>query len=309
MRRDSAQPGILDTLLLVRERQFLLEAVDVGPEPDSFASAGSRRAAGVEDGILGQRDDVEHTRANLLAPGLWKCDFGWIVCRHRNLRGLVSIVYGDHDNIRRSPELPWSRGRAKIGGPLYPSGWLLVLCPENQPHLGRLPAVRMILGLSTIAEDSWRFPGRALVIAETEFVRGVIVNTLRSIGCLCHSAKTFEDGLALLRRDCGVDVIINGSGSSSAITNEFITSARQIRPHVNVVHLSERQGGQETGEAGLRMSSRDSSNLAAVVADLLDGRLGNCHECGLPVLLEPIQPGQDAIADPICHCGPRVDLE
>ena len=42
---------------------------------------------------------------------------GWIACRHRVLRGLVSIVDGEYDNIKCSNELPPNERGAKIGGP------------------------------------------------------------------------------------------------------------------------------------------------------------------------------------------------
>ena len=44
-------------------------------------------------------------------------EVGWIACRHRVFRGLVSIVDGEYDNVRCSNELLPSGRLTRIGGP------------------------------------------------------------------------------------------------------------------------------------------------------------------------------------------------
>ena len=85
-------------------------------------------------GVLGTKHLSNVLRRRLLSVvwcGVVSDDSGWIACRHRVLRGLISIVHGEHDNINRVHELLWKAQGAIIAGPVQRG--------RNQPDLASEP--------------------------------------------------------------------------------------------------------------------------------------------------------------------------
>ena len=117
MRIDRRHGDILDPDLLLEKRGFLPHSIIFDFQADTAVEAVDRLTAGVSRSELGQRDHVQHCRANMAGPRLGKGDAGCFLGGHRVLGDLSSSTRKEHDNINQTNVFRKFRTRAKIAGP------------------------------------------------------------------------------------------------------------------------------------------------------------------------------------------------
>ena len=69
-RIDFGRPGVLDADFLAEQLGFLLELVVLNRQSDAGVDAVGGPAASGYDGVVGQRDDVQNGRFDVLGPPL-----------------------------------------------------------------------------------------------------------------------------------------------------------------------------------------------------------------------------------------------
>ena len=65
--------GVFDSHLFPKEYNLLLRSLVFGLDPDPSVCAVGRPTPSVGRGVLSERDHVEHSRTDVLGPGLRKC--------------------------------------------------------------------------------------------------------------------------------------------------------------------------------------------------------------------------------------------
>jgi DNA-binding NtrC family response regulator len=148
---------------------------------------------------------------------------------------------------------------------------LLVLVPGQTPHFTNDPITRMLLDLPEPASLQWPFHGPALIIDDYELHRRLITHVLELAGCVCHSARTYTEGLRLFVRDPTISVVViadNAYEPQWRDLRQLVNALRAIRPDVSLVGTSvedRRQAFATVGVSRFLLKPWKASDLLTVL--------------------------------------------
>jgi DNA-binding NtrC family response regulator len=125
----------------------------------------------------------------------------------------------------------------------YPEGTsrLLVLLPGGKPYLRDNPLLQMLLALPGPTSLWWPDQDPVLVIDNEILYRHLIVAQLESVGCLCHTAATYGEGVQLFQRDPAVSAVILASNEFSMPSHairQLVATLTTLQPTVRIVGTS-----------------------------------------------------------------------
>lgn len=220
---------------------------------------------------------------------------------------LHQVFFGSRLNLYSAVET-WIEVTAAATGDLWrlrsrylqqSQTWIVVLCRREQPEREHYPATRILLELPEANQQSWPFPGRALVAAEDPLVRSLLSRTLWSLGCKCHSYDDPSAALDTFQRDHQINTVLLADPYGLPGWKQMPSQLRTVRPDALIVQLGARQHHHPWS----KNATTPTGLLHAVVQDLSVGCLGACAGCGAPVLLE--YAAETLGAAPACHCLER----
>jgi DNA-binding response OmpR family regulator len=112
---------------------------------------------------------------------------------------------------------------------------MYVLLDDADRNYQNFPAVKMILGLSQVADAAWPVEEHVLIIDGDPQNRRRVAGVLRDAGCsISHVASNTDEGIRILARDPNVKLVVVGAKrhDSAGLT---VRKLKGIRPDVSVV--------------------------------------------------------------------------
>lgn len=89
---DQGHAGVIDSHLFPKEYNLLLGSIVFALDPEPSVCTIGRPTPPVGRGVLSERDHVEHRGADVLGPGLGKCDSGLLFRCHDVFQGALIEV-------------------------------------------------------------------------------------------------------------------------------------------------------------------------------------------------------------------------
>ncbi len=140
----------------------------------------------------------------------------------------------------------WARTRELPDG-----GRLLVLCPSAQEWRRDDPRVRVLLGLPLGRAKKGGFREPLLLIDDSETVCDSFVAQLASRGCAAHAASDHAQGIATLRAEPEIRVVVLDYAMPGEDLRATVAQLREVRPGVRLIGTSGEDRSPEFSELGI----------------------------------------------------------
>ncbi len=180
---------------------------------------------------------------------------------------------------------------------------VVFLGADEEEHRGH-PVVRNLLGLNLPARAEWPVDGHVLVVDNSALVRLVLLAGLEQVGCICHATDDLETALRLFERDPDIGVVVLDCAAPGEDTRRFIERLRVAKPACIVVGTATAACQAERIMADLDHFLHKPFIVEHLIK-LLTSRIGNCVDCGLPIPLRRLRPGEVGSSWECCGCGSR----
>jgi CheY-like chemotaxis protein len=189
---------------------------------------------------------------------------------------------------------PWPQG----------DGRLLIVLPADERERKYHSLVKTLLGDTEPTIIRWPLDGQVLIIDCSGMVRRVVATELEQAGCICHAAADSEMGLRLLRRDPRIQVVILDADQPDETVCAVVARLRELRPEIRIVGTGTNDCRAALAKAGVRLFLLKPFVIDDLVNVLTD-RIGKCIDCGLPIPLRRVRPGDVGRSWECCGCGSR----
>lgn len=178
-----------------------------------------------------------------------------------------------------------------------------VVLPGDERDRKHSHVVRLLLDLADHRPARWPLAGHALILDGSALVRRVVVAELEAAGCLCHAAADADNVLRLLTRDPEIEVMIVDWATPSD-TRVLVERAYALRPDLRIVGTDAEDHRDEFAVLGVHFFLFKPYVVENLV-NLLTDRIGACVDCGLPIPLRRVRPGETGRSWECAGCGAR----
>ena len=179
---------------------------------------------------------------------------------------------------------------------------LVVLCREGESPRPGPGLIEMLLGFRAPELARWPVDGRVLVVDDEALVRRMVRSMLEMHGAVCYTASTADEAVRLLENDSGLKFVVHDHDMPDCDTGRSVERIRTVRPDVVVVGNSGVDRSDDFAAIGVRHFLQKPWRAGDLV-NVLMGRIGNCVDCGIPVPLRRMKPGEIGERWICAYCG------
>ncbi len=139
----------------------------------------------------------------------------------------VSLTPIEQDGVRW---LVRSREVGKLGKKTY------IILYEKDISLRHNPTVCRLLGIPE--PRVLPLKGHFLIVDDSELARRLIVDVLRELKCVCHTAETHEEAIRLFAHDSEIEQVVLDFEMGNSDPQEFVAKVLGLRPQVKIIGTS-----------------------------------------------------------------------
>jgi CheY-like chemotaxis protein len=179
---------------------------------------------------------------------------------------------------------------------------LVILRRGDGPQYVGLPVIEMLLGCISPQRTQWPFDGRVVIVEGDATARKWLITMIENAGGGCYAVETVEQAIRLLGNDDGLQFAVLDRHTAGADLTAAIEQMHAIRPDVVLVGSSPDDRREEFARLGVTLFLQRPWRVHDLI-NLLTGRIGNCHVCGIQLPLRRPRMDEQSTRWACSNCG------
>jgi CheY-like chemotaxis protein len=161
-----------------------------------------------------------------------------------------------------------------------------------------------------VGRESKRMPdqglgvGRILIVDDDAAFRNTMQAQLELVGCTARSVETYDEALALIDRDRGIQVVVLDHPTVGSNVARVVQALREVRPDATIVGNSGSDRRTEFALAGVQRYLQKPWRAMDLLS-LIRQRIEECVGCGRPLPLRRAREGETPASWVCASCGAR----